>query len=60
MIPADGSEGHYFVNGPDAEAIFRAIEPVLVASPLMRGATVTLRFCPRKRGTPKRVVKLPQ
>lgn len=60
MLPADGSEGRYFVNGPDAEAIFRVIEPVLTASPLMRGATVTLRYGPRKWGTPKRVIKLPQ
>jgi hypothetical protein len=58
-IPADGSEGRYFVYGPDAEAIFRAIAPVLEASPLMRGATVTLHFGPRRWGTPKRVIKLP-
>ncbi len=59
-LPADGSEGRYFVNGPDAEAIYKAIAPVLEASPLMRGATVTLHFGPRKWGTPKRVIKLPQ
>src|ERR1700720_4911843 len=41
-LPADGSEGRYFVNGPDAEAIFKAIATVLEASPLMPGATVTL------------------
>lgn len=58
-LPADGSEGRYFVNGPDAEAIYRAIAPVLEASPLMRGATVTLRLGPRGWGTPKRVIKLP-
>jgi hypothetical protein len=58
-LPADGSEGRYFVNGPDAEAIYRAIAPVLEASPLMRGASVTLRFGPRGWGTPKRVIKLP-
>ena len=58
-IPADGSEGRYFVYGPDAEAIFKAIAPVLEASPFMRGATVTLRFGPRRWGTPKRVIKLP-
>src|SRR3974390_574677 len=38
-MTADGSEGRFFVFGPDAEAIFRAIRPVLEASPLMRGAT---------------------
>src|ERR1700756_1503144 len=32
-LPADGSEGRYFLNGPDAEAIFQAIAPVLEASP---------------------------
>jgi hypothetical protein len=59
-IPADGSEGRYFVNGPDAEAIYKAIAPVLAASPLMRGATVTLHFGSRGWRTPKRVIKLPQ
>ena len=59
-IPADGSEGRYFVYGPDAEAIFKVIAPVLEASPLMRGATVTLHFGPRGWRTPKRVIKLPQ
>jgi len=59
-IPADGSEGRYFVYGPDAEAIFRVIAPVLAASPLMRGATVTLHFGPRGWRTAKRVIKLPQ
>jgi hypothetical protein len=59
-IPADGSEGRYFVYGPDAEAIFKVIAPVLEASPLMRGATVTLRYGPRRWGTAKRIIKLPQ
>jgi hypothetical protein len=58
-LPADGSEGRYFVIGPDAEAIFKVIAPVLEASPLMRGAIVTLRFGPRRWRTPKRVIKLP-
>ena len=58
-LPADGSEGRYFLNGPDAETIFKAIAPVLEASPLMRGATVTLYYGPRGWGTRKRVIKLP-
>ena len=58
-LPADGSEGRYFVNGPDAEAIYKVITPVLAASPFMRGATVTLHYGPRRWGTPKRVIKLP-
>jgi hypothetical protein len=59
-LPADGSEGRYFAFGPDAEAIFRVILPVLEASPIMRGATVTLWFGPPGRRTPKRVVTLPE
>src|SRR5579863_9220876 len=58
-IPADGSDGRYFVYGPDAEAIFKVIAPVLEASPLMRGATVTLHYGSRSWRTPKRVIKLP-
>jgi|SRR5579862_3071155 hypothetical protein len=58
-IPADGSEGRYFIYGPNAEAIFKVIAPVLEASPLMRGATVTLHFGPRGWRTPKRVIELP-
>jgi hypothetical protein len=59
-IPADGSDGRYFIFGPDAEAIYKVIAPLLEASPLMRGATVTLHYGPRKRGTPKRVIELPE
>ncbi|HWZ56414.1 MAG TPA: hypothetical protein VNZ63_10110 [Verrucomicrobiae bacterium] len=59
-LPADGSEGRYFVFGPDAEAIFRVIQPVLEASSLMRGATVTLWFGSPGWRTPKRVITLPK
>lgn len=59
-LPADGSEGRYFVFGPDAEVIFRVIQPVLEASSLMRGATVTLWFGSPGWRTPKRVVTLPK
>jgi hypothetical protein len=58
-LPADGSDGRYFIFGPDAEAIYKVISPLLEASPLMRGATVTLLYGPRRWGTPKRVIKLP-
>jgi hypothetical protein len=59
-LPADGSEGRYFVMGPDAEAIFSVIAPVLEASPLMRGATVTLHYGSPGWRTPKRVIQLPE
>ena len=55
----DGSDGTLYVYGPDAEALYRAISPVLASCPFMRGATVTLQFGPPKRKTPKRVIELP-
>ena len=57
-LPADGSDGRYFICGPDAEAIYRVITPVLETSPFMRGATVTLWFGSPGRRTPKRIIKL--
>ncbi|MBZ5662883.1 MAG: hypothetical protein LAO08_20990 [Acidobacteriia bacterium] len=58
-VSADGSDGYYYLYGPDAEAIYRVISPVLATSSFMTGATVTLWFGPRKWRTPKRVIHLP-
>jgi hypothetical protein len=58
-VADDGSDGYFYMYGPDAEVLFRVISPVLAASSFMRGATVTLRFGPPKRRTPKRVIQLP-
>jgi hypothetical protein len=55
----DGSDGKLYMYGPDAEALYRAINPVLSACPFMHGATVTLQFGPPKRKTPKRVIQIP-
>jgi tetratricopeptide (TPR) repeat protein len=38
-----------FLYGPDAEALFRAVEPVLREYPLCRGARVTIRQNDRER-----------
>jgi hypothetical protein len=58
-VAEDGSDGSYYIYGPDAEALFRVISPLLAAYPFMRGAKVTLRFGARRRGTPKRTIQLP-
>ena len=57
--PEDGSEGFFYMYGPDAEALYRVINPFLAESSFMRGATVTLWFGPRGRKTQKRVIELP-
>ena len=58
-MTADCSDGHLFMYGPDAEALYRAISPVLAACSFMHGAEVTLHFGPPKRKTPKRVIEIP-
>ena len=58
-VSADGSDGYYYLYGPDAEAIYRVISPVLATSTFMHGATVTIWYGPRKWRTPKRVIYLP-
>jgi hypothetical protein len=58
-VAEDGSDGFFYMYGPDAEALYRVINPLLAESPFMRGATVTLWFGPRKWRTKKRVIELP-
>ncbi len=56
----DGSEAALFAFGPDAEAIYRVMAPILNESPLARRAKITLWYGPRKWRTPKRVIQLPE
>jgi hypothetical protein len=58
-VADEGSEVSLFMYGPDAEALYRVISPILAESPFMRGGTVTLWFGPRKWGTQKRIIELP-
>ena len=40
----DGDDAYLFMSGPDADLLFDTVRPVLDASPLTRGAEVTLRY----------------
>ena len=51
------SDTRVFLYGSDAEAMFRAVEPVLLAYPLAATATVIIRLGPP--GAPERNVRLP-
>jgi hypothetical protein len=48
-VAEDGSDGFYYMYGPDEKVLYRVISPLLVASSFMHGARVTLRFGPPKR-----------
>jgi hypothetical protein len=43
-IAMDGSDGFLFLYGPDADALYGIIEPVLRASSVTQGGHATLRY----------------
>lgn len=50
-------ETRIYLYGSDAEAMFKAVEPILLAYPLAASAHVALRF--GSPGAPQRTVRLP-
>lgn len=42
----DGSEGTLYMYGPDADALFSTVRPILESTHFMRGARVQLRYGP--------------
>jgi hypothetical protein len=49
-VATDGSDARLYMYGPDADALFAAVRPVLEASAFMKGAQVTLRYGPPGAG----------
>jgi hypothetical protein len=49
-VATDGSDGYLYMYGPDADALFRSIRPLLEACPFMRGARVRVRYGPPADG----------
>ena len=49
-VATDGSDGYLYMYGPDADALFRAVRPVLEACAFMRGARVRVRYGPAAEG----------
>ena len=57
-VAVDGSDGTLYMYGPDADRLFRVVEPILKATPYMNGAKVTLRFGPPADGVREREVTI--
>lgn len=55
----DGSDGFFYMYGPDADRLFEAVRPTFEATPFMAGAQVTLRYGPPEDGVREREVVLP-
>lgn len=49
-IAADGSDGSLYMYGPDADALFAAVRPVLEATDFTSRARVTLQYGPPGQG----------
>ena len=49
-VATDGSDGTLYMYGPDADALFAVVRPVLEATDFMRGARVRLRYGPPADG----------
>lgn len=45
-IAVDGGTSSLFMVGPDANALFAVVEPILRSSAIMRGATIRVRYGP--------------
>jgi hypothetical protein len=57
-IAVDGSDGSLYMYGPDAEALFAVVYPILARAACLRSVRVTLRFGPPEDGVPERVEAL--
>jgi hypothetical protein len=57
-IAVDGSDGTLYMYGPDADRLFAAIRPVLVATTAVRNAVATLRYGPPADGVREQKVKI--
>jgi hypothetical protein len=57
-MAVDLSDGSLYMYGPDAEALFRVVRPILAAAECLRNTRVTLRFGPPEDGVPERVETL--
>ena len=54
-IATDGSDGFLYLYGPDADALYNYIRPILLRHPFTNGARIKLRYGPPEDGV--RVVK---
>jgi hypothetical protein len=57
-VATDGSDGLLYMYGPDADALFAVVRPILTSVTFMSGARATLRYGPPEDGVPESEVSL--
>ncbi len=59
-IAVDGRDNLFYMYGPDADCLYKAIEPVLLGSELLSEARVRLRYGPPGLETRQQTITLPR
>lgn len=57
-VATDGTDGSLYMYGPDADALFAVVRPVLESIAFMKGARVKLRYGPPEDGVREQQVVL--
>jgi hypothetical protein len=57
-IAVDGSDGLLYLYGPDADGLYNAIKPTLLASSAIKNVVATLRYGPPGEGVREVVVRV--
>ena len=57
-LASDLSDGTLYMYGPDAEALFKVVRPLLAEAECFRTAAATLRFGPPADGVPERTEEI--
>lgn len=57
-MAVDLSDGSLYMYGPDAQALFEVVRPVLARAAFLRNVRVTLRFGPPEDGVAERVEEI--
>jgi hypothetical protein len=57
-IAVDQSDGTLYLYGADAEALFKVVQPLLIAAECFKAVRATLRFGPPEEGVRERRVQL--
>jgi hypothetical protein len=52
-IAMDGSDGRFYMYGPNADRLFDVVRPLLAAATCIRNAVATIRYGPPEDGVKK-------
>ena len=57
-IAVDGSDGHLYMYGPNADKLFEIVLPILETTEFMDGAIVRVRYGPPADGVQEREIRI--